>query len=168
MTAVLKALSISQITVSPYHPQANGMIERLNGTIKKAIKKAGATERTWDKWLHFVLHAIRITDHSATGHTPYELLFGRKPNTPISSLRQALEGTKEDLPQTTLLSCIIPWQELKQQLNLLNAKLNRHLRLTKTPGTKPKHLYYNLEPQFSALSLAKKRTLCYLARSLYH
>ena len=69
MTAVLKALSISQITVSPYHPQANGMIERLNGTIKKAIKKAGATERTWDKWLHFVLHAIRITDHSATDHT---------------------------------------------------------------------------------------------------
>ena len=99
MTAVLKALSISQITVSPYHPQANGMIERLNGTIKKATKKAGATERTWDKWLHFVLHAIRITDHSATGHTPYELLFGRKPNTPISSPRQALEGTKEDLPQ---------------------------------------------------------------------
>ena len=99
MTSVLKALGISQITVSPYHPQANGMIERLNGTLKKAIKKAGATETTWDKWLHFVLHAIRITDHSATGHTPYELLFGRMPNTPISSLKEALEGSQEDIPQ---------------------------------------------------------------------
>jgi transposase InsO family protein len=73
MTNILKSLNISQIRVSPYHPQANGMIERLNGTLKKAIKKAGATESTWDRWLHFVLHAVRITNHAATGHTPYEL-----------------------------------------------------------------------------------------------
>ena len=98
MTSVLKALNI-QITVSPYHPQANGMCERLNGTIKKAIKKAGATEKLWDKWLHFVLYSIRITHYSATGHSPYELLFGRKPNTPISSLIAALEGSKDDMPQ---------------------------------------------------------------------
>ena len=99
MTSILKALNISQIKVSPYHPQANGMIERLNGTLKKAIKKAGATKTTWDKWLHFVLHAIRITDHASTGHTPYKLLFGRKPNSPISSLRDALEGITDDVPQ---------------------------------------------------------------------
>ena len=74
------------------------MVERLNGTLKKAIKKAGATETTWDKWLHFVLHAIRNTEHSATGHTPYQLLFGRQPNTPISSLRQVLEGNRDDIP----------------------------------------------------------------------
>ena len=66
--------------------------------MKKAIKKAGAKESTWDKWLHFVLHAIRITEHSSTGHTPYQLLFGRKPTTPISSLKESLEGVKEDLP----------------------------------------------------------------------
>jgi len=58
MTSTLKALNISQIRVAPYHPEANGMIERLNGTLKHAIMKAGATRSTWDKWLHFVLHAV--------------------------------------------------------------------------------------------------------------
>lgn len=100
MKDILKSLSISQIRVAPYHPEANGMIERLNGTLKHAIMKAGATRSTWDKWLHFVLHAVKVTDHSATGHTPYELLFGRKPVTPISSLRASLEDPPVDRPQT--------------------------------------------------------------------
>ena len=97
-TNVLKALGISQIRVAPYHPEANGMVERLNGTLKKAIKKAGASAKTWDKWVHFVLHAIRNTDHSATRDSPFELLFGRLPNTPISSLRQSLEDPEPDIP----------------------------------------------------------------------
>ena len=41
MTELLKALGISQIRVAPYNPQANGMVERLNATIKEAIVKAG-------------------------------------------------------------------------------------------------------------------------------
>ena len=99
MKEVMKSLHISQITVSPYHPEANGMIERVNGTIKKALKKAGARDKNWDKWLPFVLHAIRITRHTSTGHSPFELLFGRQPQTPISNLREALEGQHEDVPQ---------------------------------------------------------------------
>ena len=91
MEKLLEALGISQIKSAPYHPEANGAVERLNRTIKEAITRAGATRRTWDKWLPHVLHAVRITTHSSTGHTPYELLFGRKPVTPISSLRSALE-----------------------------------------------------------------------------
>lgn len=42
---------------------------------------------------------MRITKHTSTGHSPFELLFGRQPQTPISNLREALEGEEDDLPQ---------------------------------------------------------------------
>ena len=102
MKKVMKSLHISQITVSPYHPEANGMIERLNGTIKKALKKAGARDRNWDKWLPFVLHAVRITKHTSTGHSPFELLFGRQPQTPISNLREALKDSRNKAKESLL------------------------------------------------------------------
>ena len=46
---VMKTMGIHQIKTASYHPEANGLIERLNGTIKKALKKAGAENTSWDK-----------------------------------------------------------------------------------------------------------------------
>ena len=99
MQQVMKTLGVHRIVTSPYHPEANGIIERFNGTLKKTLKKAGSAEKTWDKWLSYVLHVIRITPHEATGYSPFELLFGRRAETPISSLRRALEEPQPDLPR---------------------------------------------------------------------
>ena len=100
---VMKTMGIHQIKTAPYHPEANGLIERLNGTIKKALKKAGAENTSWDKLIPLVLYAIRITRHSTTGHSPYQLMFGRHPYTPTSSLREAVEQQdSEDIPQPVL------------------------------------------------------------------
>ena len=98
MKKVMETLGIHQIVTSPYHPEANGMVERLNGTLKKTLKKAGTKANQWDKWLPFVLYAIRIVPHTSTGHSPFELLFGRLPETPISSLRRAIEEPETELP----------------------------------------------------------------------
>ena len=99
MQQVMKTLGVHRIVTSPYHPEANGIIERFHGTLKKTLKKAGSAEKTWDKWLSYVLYVIRITPHDATGHSPFELLFGRRAETPISSLRRALEDPQPDLPR---------------------------------------------------------------------
>ena len=100
---VMKTMGIHQIKTAPYHPEANGLIEQLNGTTKKALKKAGAEDTSWDKLIPLVLYAIRITQHSTTGHSPYQLMFGRHPYTPTSSLREAIEQQdSEDIPQPVL------------------------------------------------------------------
>ena len=99
MKEVLGVMGIQQIRTSPYHPEANGAIERMHGTLKKALKKAGSKATTWDQWLPYVLYVMRTTKHEATGHSPFRLLFGRQPDTPISSLRGMLEDPVKDLPQ---------------------------------------------------------------------
>ena len=78
------------------------MVERLNSTLKKTLKKAGSKANQWNKWLPFVLYAIRIVPHIYTGHSPFELLFGRLPETPISSLRRAIEEPETELPRKYL------------------------------------------------------------------
>ena len=76
MEEVLGTMGIQQIRTSPYHPEANGAIERMHGTLKKALKKAGSKASTWDRWLPYVLYTLRTTVHDATGFSPFHLLFG--------------------------------------------------------------------------------------------
>ena len=67
---------------SPYHPQANGLTERINSTLVLMLKKHAEDDpHNWDKWLPFVLLAYRTRINTATGFTPFELMFGRQMNT---------------------------------------------------------------------------------------
>ena len=36
---VVKLLNIENLTTTPYHPHCNGVVERLNGTVKQALTK---------------------------------------------------------------------------------------------------------------------------------
>ena len=99
MEHLLKSLTIHHIKTSPYNPQANGMVERVNGVIKKALVKAGAGNTNWDTLLPKIMMAIRTTPHASTNLSPFQLMFGRQPNTPIQSMKNYLEEKEEQLPQ---------------------------------------------------------------------
>ena len=63
---------------SPYHPNTNGLVERFNQTLVKALKKfCEDSPEEWDRWLHFVLLAYNTRKNSTTGYTPYSLMYGR-------------------------------------------------------------------------------------------
>ena len=65
---------------SPYHPQANGQIERFNATITAALRAhAFKNPLRWTEWLDFVLMAYNTRVHSTTRLTPYAYVFGRDP-----------------------------------------------------------------------------------------
>ena len=57
-----------------YHPQCDGLVERLNRTmLHKHAAKYGSQ---WDKYLSAVVWAYRNTPHDATGKKPSILLLG--------------------------------------------------------------------------------------------
>ena len=77
-----KNLSIVRRVTSSYNPKANGLVERLNQTITKSIKKMTLDHpQDWDRYIPYALMAYRTRVHSTTKFSPFQLLFGRKMNT---------------------------------------------------------------------------------------
>ena len=37
----------------------------------------------WDNWVSLAVYAYNTSSHSSTGFSPYEMVFGRMPRTPL-------------------------------------------------------------------------------------
>jgi Integrase zinc binding domain/Integrase core domain len=69
---------------APYHPQTNGLTERFNGTLCKALGKCvNSANEDWDDLIPSVLFAYRTLKHSTTKHSPFYLLHGKEAQLPI-------------------------------------------------------------------------------------
>lgn len=69
-----KLLGIKRNRSSPYHPQANGMIERFHRTLKAAIKCHNTQQ--WTNTLPLVLLGLRTSLHEDIKASPAELVYG--------------------------------------------------------------------------------------------
>jgi transposase InsO family protein len=91
MTQLYELLGITNIKTSVYHPEANGLVERFNGMLKRMLKKFASDEvDKWDKYLPYVLFAYREVPCQSTGYSPFELLYGRTVRGPFSLITDAL------------------------------------------------------------------------------
>ena len=58
MQDVCKLLSVAKLNTMAYHPQCDGMVERLNCTLKSMLRKTCAKfGQQWDRFLSGVLWA---------------------------------------------------------------------------------------------------------------
>ena len=88
-----KVLSISSITTTPYHTQTDGMVERLNGTVKTMLKRSkSAFKGQWDIALPFVMGECRSCPNRTMGFSPAELLYGQQLRTPLQVMKDSWTG----------------------------------------------------------------------------
>jgi hypothetical protein len=72
---------------SIYHPQTNGMAEKINGVIVSSLKAMVQENKTqWDTMLPAALYAYRTKVHSTLKISPYEALFGQPPSPPMNDV----------------------------------------------------------------------------------
>ena len=109
MAAVFNLLQVKHIRTSPYHPQTDGMLERFHATLKAMLRKTCPASKEWDRWLPYACFAYRDTPHSATGFSPFELMFGRQVRGPLTIVKEQWTG-KEKTPES-IVSFVLRLQE---------------------------------------------------------
>ena len=94
-----KLLEITKTRTSPYHPSANGQVERFNQVLLDMMSAyVDEYHRTWDKHLPLLTSAYRSCEHESTGYTPNMLMFGRETCTPIEILMGIPQPDGHDPP----------------------------------------------------------------------
>ncbi|MCO5599516.1 hypothetical protein L7F22_053622 [Adiantum nelumboides] len=81
---LMKKLKIKRRHSTPYYPQCNGLVEKVNGMICKIITKQVVSKpKEWDKHLEAALWSYRTSFRTSLGYTPYHLVFGKEAILPI-------------------------------------------------------------------------------------
>ena len=83
-----KDLGIDQVRTAPYHPETNGVVERMHGTLKPMLRKASQLGLDWVSQLPFALFALRSAPNRDSSFSPYQLVYGHRVRTPLDILHQ--------------------------------------------------------------------------------
>ena len=83
---LLKDKGIAQVKVSQYHPQGNGVVERMHGTMNSIIARSVDKKGNWAEIVPMCLYFLRCTPNRSTGVSPFLLKHGWEPVTPLQLL----------------------------------------------------------------------------------
>ncbi|XP_066958571.1 uncharacterized protein [Macrobrachium rosenbergii] len=114
--------SIRNVYATTYNPQTNGALERVHQTVKSLLRKyISETSKTWDEELDLLMYILRSVPNDSTGISPFELMFGRKPRTTLSMVKEDIINKKIE----TVSSVSSYLSDLKEKLlNMYNFAFN--------------------------------------------
>jgi hypothetical protein len=116
-----KLIGIEHIKIVPYHPEANGLIERRNTEIMKHLRilvHARRIQEHWSRYLPLVQRIINFTVDSSIGTSPQKVIFG---DMITSDMSLEVFQSEDATPTSTYLS------ELKRAQLELIATSRAHL-----------------------------------------
>ena len=128
MEELCTLLHIKKTRSSPFHPEGNGICERLNGTLLSILKLCMYENVCdWDSLVPNVLLAYRATKHSSTGFTPAYLHNGRELRLPP----QVIFPAPDKEPQMTTAYARNLRKNLKNAFYAVSQNLKRTHEITK-------------------------------------
>ena len=142
-----KLFQVERTRTTPWRPQSNGMVERLNRTVASTLKQYVNDDQTdWDKWLPLVAMAYNGSVHSSTGHSPFYLMYGRPMMMPLELVLPTPDEENVQLPQEDSVDHFIRklLDSMRHVFNLVRTNLGRALELQKRQYNKKrwlKHFY---------------------------
>ena len=108
MSELTTMLGFRQEHSSLYYPQANGLVEAVNKTLKTILKcTIDAARSNWHIMLYLSLWSYQTNVKTATGFSPSQLVHGVEAVTPIECEISSLKIAIHVLPDTTELEEIL-------------------------------------------------------------
>jgi hypothetical protein len=74
-----KILKFQHLVIVPYHPQANGLVERRNAEVMKHIRAlvlSRGIQDNWSRFLPLVQRIVNFSPDSSIGTSPAKIIFG--------------------------------------------------------------------------------------------
>lgn len=79
MSTLMREFLIQYHKSSPYHPQANGIVESFNKILEIGLAKVCCTNRDdWDKRVSVMLWTYQTTTKKLHRFAPFQLVYGRE------------------------------------------------------------------------------------------
>ena len=96
---LMQLLEMDKTRTTPFHPQSNAVIERMNKTLRNMLAKCVNEEQSnWSQQLPYVMMAYRSSVHESTGYTPQFLVFGQELSLPLDCMyRNPQENATTDI-----------------------------------------------------------------------
>lgn len=93
MQALFSLTRTSHRRTTAYHPQTNGLTERLNRTLADMISMYVDVEhRTWDEVLPYATFAYNTAEQETTRLAPFQLVYGRPVTTMLDAMLPISHG----------------------------------------------------------------------------
>ena len=164
---VHELLQTTHHTTVPYHPEANGLVENQNRTIKDMLSSfIDANQLDWPKWLPIMVHAYRTTVSPITGFSPFRLLYGREARQPSDSwitkfaLKQNFDINKYVARLTEIM--ISTWDKSSTRIDHIHTqrdKTHNNPTLRSTPAKEKYFIPYETDDLFMLESIPKRYIL---------
>jgi len=116
---ICKLLKIEKIQTTAYHSENNGALERSYRTLVEYLRHyINEDQINWDEWFPHAMFTYNITPHTATGFTPFELMYGHQAILPTALTKQPKQTYfYEDYAQ-----------ELREKIRATNQLAKEHLK----------------------------------------
>jgi hypothetical protein len=76
---------------SAYHPQSDGQTERMNRLLEEVLRHyITPSQDNWDTLLPLAEFAINRATNASTGRSPFHIVYGYQPKTPLDRFYQVL------------------------------------------------------------------------------
>ena len=103
MVELTSRLGLRHDSSTPYYPQENGQVEAMNRVLVTMLQRTvGNHKSNWHLQLFSSLWAYRTSAKSATGFTPFQLVYGLEVTLPVECDIPSLKLDVELLPDTSV------------------------------------------------------------------